>query len=202
MFKVAGPKPWRLLLDLSFACTLKILFFFRLNLSLKKFHSLSINYVLFKNVKCKVMFTEAYLEPSRTSTMEFFSLWLNQILKTYSIWSNCLLGSIFYITPEKTYNCENFRRKSLLLTIEHLFFRSLKLCHGVASSIKKDFKLGSVKSVKIAPLFSFFFISNIMAKTFIESERQKMLFWTCHLPHTLKLFESNKMCFFCTSLMF
>ena len=27
----------------------------------------------FKNVKCKVMFTEAYLEPSRTSMMELFA---------------------------------------------------------------------------------------------------------------------------------
>ena len=30
------------------------------------------NYVVLKNVKCKVMFTEACLEPSRTSTMELF----------------------------------------------------------------------------------------------------------------------------------
>ena len=65
------------------------------------------------------MFTEAYLKPSRTSTMEHFSLWLNHILKTYSIRLNCLLGSIFYTTCEKTYNCENLGRKSLLLTIEH-----------------------------------------------------------------------------------
>ena len=28
--------------------------------------------VLSKNVKCNVMFTEAYLEPSRTPTMELF----------------------------------------------------------------------------------------------------------------------------------
>ena len=30
------------------------------------------NYFFQKNVKFKVMFTEAYLEPSRRSTMEFF----------------------------------------------------------------------------------------------------------------------------------
>ena len=30
------------------------------------------NYVFLKNVKCKVMFTEVYLEPSWTSTMELF----------------------------------------------------------------------------------------------------------------------------------
>ena len=40
--------------------------------NLKKFHQLSINYILFKNVKCKVTFTEAYLEPSQTSTMKVF----------------------------------------------------------------------------------------------------------------------------------
>ena len=68
------------------------------------------------------MFTEAYLEPSRTSTMELFSLRLNNTLKTYSVRSNCLLGSIFYTTREKTYNCENLGRKSLLLTIEHFCF--------------------------------------------------------------------------------
>ena len=67
------------------------------------------------------MFIEAYLEASRTSTMELFSLRLNHVLKTYSIRSNRLLGSIFYTTHEKTYNYENFGRKSLLLTIEHLF---------------------------------------------------------------------------------
>ena len=31
------------------------------------------NYVLLKNVNCKVMFTEAYLESSKTSTMELFA---------------------------------------------------------------------------------------------------------------------------------
>ena len=72
------------------------------------------------------MFTEAYLEPSRTSTMELFSLWLKNILKTYSIRSNCLLGSIIYKTREKTYNCENFRRKSLLLIIEEFFFFEIR----------------------------------------------------------------------------
>ena len=37
-----------------------------------RWRQLSINYVLLKNVKCKVMFTEAYFEPSQTSTMELF----------------------------------------------------------------------------------------------------------------------------------
>ena len=54
---------------LTFTHTLKIFFSFKLNL--KKFHQLSTNYVL-ENVKCKVMFTEAYLEPNQTSAMELF----------------------------------------------------------------------------------------------------------------------------------
>ena len=79
------------------------------------------------------MFTEAYLEPGWTSTIELFSLQLNHILKTYSLRSNCLLGSTFYTTHEKTYNCENFGRKSLLLTIEQFFFEirnyAMEWCH-------------------------------------------------------------------------
>ena len=38
--------------------------YFSLGKTLKKIHQLSINYVLLKNVKSKVMFTEAYLKPS------------------------------------------------------------------------------------------------------------------------------------------
>ena len=44
------------------------------------------------------MFTEAYLEPSRTNTMELISLRLNYILKTYLMPSNYLGGSFFYTT--------------------------------------------------------------------------------------------------------
>ena len=40
---------------------------------------------LLRNVKCEAMLTEAYLEPSRISTMELFSLWLSYVLKTYLI---------------------------------------------------------------------------------------------------------------------
>ena len=63
------------------------------------------------------MLTEAYLKPSRTSTMELFSLWLSQILKTYLIRSNCFFRFHFlHSSPfrEKTYNLENFGRKSLV----------------------------------------------------------------------------------------
>ena len=35
-----------------------------------KFHQLSINYVFLENIKCKGMFTKAYLEPTRTSAMK------------------------------------------------------------------------------------------------------------------------------------
>ena len=44
------------------------------------------------------------------------------------------LGSIFY-SPfrEKAYNCKNFRRKSLLLTVEQFFFEirnfAMEWCH-------------------------------------------------------------------------
>ena len=71
------------------------------------------------------MLTEAYLEPSRTSTMEPFLLWLSYILKTYLIDEIAFLGSIFYTTHsfiKKNYNCENFKRKSILQTMEQFSF--------------------------------------------------------------------------------
>ena len=55
-------------------------FYFSFGKALKNFINFLINYVLLKNVKCKVMLTEAYLEPSRTSTMELFLLRLSHIL--------------------------------------------------------------------------------------------------------------------------
>ena len=57
---------------------------------LQKINYLSIDYVLLRNVKCKVMLTEPYLEPSQTSTMQLFPLQLSHILKTYLIRSSCL----------------------------------------------------------------------------------------------------------------
>ena len=47
-------------------------FYFSLDKSLKKLYQLYINYGLLKTVKRKVTLTEAYLELSRTSTMEHF----------------------------------------------------------------------------------------------------------------------------------
>ena len=78
------------------------------------------------------MLTEAYLEPSRTSMMELFSLQLNHILKSKLNSIKLPLGCIVfcYTTQsfvKKTYNCENFWRKSLLLTIEQFFFSKFKI---------------------------------------------------------------------------
>ena len=71
------------------------------------------------------MFTEAYLEPSRTSTMELFSFRLKPYFKNALNWIKLLLGSIFLhnssLFHEETYNFENFRKGSLLL-IEKIFF--------------------------------------------------------------------------------
>ena len=84
------------------------------------------NYVILKNVKCKIMFTEAYLEPSRTSTMELFPLRFKPYFKSALNWIELLLGSIFLhnssLFHEKTYKFENCRKGSLLLTIEKIFF--------------------------------------------------------------------------------
>ena len=70
------------------------------------------------------MFTEAYLEPSQTSTTELFSLRSNHILKTLNSIElpfrfHFLHNTTFFT---KTYNCENFGRKSLLLTVQLFFF--------------------------------------------------------------------------------
>ena len=80
------------------------------------------------------MLTEAYLEPTQTSTMELFSLWLSHILKMY-------LSSFFYTTHpfvKKTYNSENVGSKSLLLTIEHFFSKfKITLWNGTINKQKQ-----------------------------------------------------------------
>ena len=48
-------------------------FYFSVGKTLKRIHQFSINYVLLNNLKCKIMFTEVYLEPSRISMMVFFA---------------------------------------------------------------------------------------------------------------------------------
>ena len=71
------------------------------------------------------MFTEAYLGPSQISMMNFFSLWLSDILKMYLIRSNWFKVPFFtqLLFWEKL-SYENFRRKSLLLTLEQFFFKT------------------------------------------------------------------------------
>ena len=104
----------------------QIKFFWKVRVQLK----LSINYKLsiyklLKNVKWQVMFTKRYFEQSQTSTMELFSLQLNHILKMYLIQSIDFRFHFLHNLPfcEKAYNCENFSRKSLLLTREQFFFK-------------------------------------------------------------------------------
>ena len=71
------------------------------------------------------MFTEAYLGPSQISMMDFFSLWLSDILKMYLIRSNWFKVPFFtqLLFWEKL-SYENFGRKSLLLTLEQFFFKT------------------------------------------------------------------------------
>ena len=71
------------------------------------------------------MFTEAYLEPSRTSTMELVLLRLSHILKTYLIRSIELpLGSIFYATHPfvKKLTTVKISGEKALLKMEQFFF--------------------------------------------------------------------------------
>ena len=98
--------------------------------NLKNFINFLVNYVLLRNVKCKVLLTEAHLEPSRTSTMELFSLQLSHILKKYIL--NLIklpIGSIFYTTHhfvKKPTTLKTLGEKELLL-IELFFFSDFKI---------------------------------------------------------------------------
>ena len=85
------------------------------------------------------MFTEAYLEPSRTSTMKVFFTSVKPYFKNLLNSIELPLGSIFYATHPfvKKPTTENFGRKSPLLTMEQYFFRNSKLRNGMASSQKK-----------------------------------------------------------------
>ena len=91
------------------------------------------------------MFTEAYLEPRRTSSMELFLLWLSRILKTYLIRSNFFLK--FEITQWNN-----------VITKNELRF----------------FKLASLKVLKLLEsvffFFFFFIISDIMVKTLLQEQ--------------------------------
>ena len=60
-------------------------------------------------------------------------------VKPYFINILNLIDHFLHNSPfhEKTYNCENFGRKSLVLTIEQFFFWNSKLHSGMVSSQKK-----------------------------------------------------------------
>ena len=113
------------------------------------------------------MFIETFRTKLNIHDGTFFTSVKPYSVKPYSIRLNCLLGSIFYTTREKTCNCWNF------------FFQHSKLCNGVKSSIMKDFFL-----------YWEYYGQNIYEKWKIKN------FVVLDLPHALKLFESNKMCFF------
>ena len=70
-------------------------FYFSLAKTLKSFINFLTNYVLLRNVKCKVMLTEAYLEPSRTSLMELFFTLVKPYFKNILNSIELPLGSIF-----------------------------------------------------------------------------------------------------------
>ena len=68
----------------------------------------------------------------------FFTLvkqYFKNILNWIALRFHSLHNSSFH---EKTYNSENFRRKSLLLTMEHFSFQNLKLCNRMVSSINRS----------------------------------------------------------------
>ena len=88
-------------------------FYFSLAKTLKNSFNFLINYVVL-------------IEPSRTSTIELFSLWLSHILKTY------LIPSIAF----RFHFLQNFG--SLLLTIEH-FFSKFEITQWKVLSIKEVF---------------------------------------------------------------
>ena len=66
-----------------------------------------------------------------TSVKQYFKNILNWIALRF----HSLHNSPFH---EKTYNSENFRRKSLLLTMKHFSFQNSKLCNRMVSSINRS----------------------------------------------------------------
>ena len=87
----------------------------------------------------EVMLTEAYLEPSRTSTMELFFFRLGHALKTYLIWPNCLKFHFSHNSPfrEKTYHWK-LREKKFFVNSGTFFFRNSKLRNGMVPSINRS----------------------------------------------------------------
>ena len=83
----------------------------------------------------EVVFTEGYLEQSRTSAMELFSLRLSHILKCtfrFQFWHN----STF---PEKAYNCENLRKKKSFVNNRTIFFSKFEIMQWNGAINKEGF---------------------------------------------------------------
>ena len=121
-------------------------FYFSLGKILKNFINLpwTINfYELLKNVKWKAMFTKGYLQLSRISTMELFSLWLNQNFENVL---HFLHNSPF---RENGCNCENFGRS--LINNRTIFIFEIRNYAMKWHHQWRFFKLASVKSQKQSP---------------------------------------------------
>ena len=105
------------------------------------------------NVKlCSQRHIQNQVEHLRLSSS---SLHLNHMLKMYLI-------------REKTYNCENSRRKSVLLTMEQFDFSKFEILQWNGIINKEGFlnqHLLQVLKLLVFVLFSFFINLNIMFKT-------------------------------------
>ena len=82
------------------------------------------------------MFMEVYLEPSQTSKMEFFFTSVKAYFLNVLNLIELRLRYIFLQNSsfrEKTYNSENFWRKSIFLTMEQFIFEirnyAMQWCH-------------------------------------------------------------------------
>ena len=77
------------------------------------------------------MFTEAYLEPSQTSTMKHFFTSVKGYFENVLNSIELPLGSMVYTTNTfvKKLTAQNFKRKSLLLTMEQ-FFPKFQITQG------------------------------------------------------------------------
>ena len=104
------------------------------------------------------------------------SLRLNHMLKMYLI-------------REKTYNCENSGRKSVLLTMEQFDFSIFEILQSNGIINKEGFlnqHLLQVLKLLVFVLFSFFINSNIMFKTIFS--RTTVLYLIAKVERKNKLF--------------
>ena len=126
------------------------------------------------NVKlCSQRHIQNQVEHLRLSSS---SLHLNHMLKMYLI-------------REKTYNCENSRRKSVLLTMEQFDFSKFEILQWNGIINKEGFlnqHLLQVLKLLVFVLFSFFINSNIMFKTIFS--RTTVLYLIAKVERKNKLF--------------